>query len=526
MGKMHRFDFKNSNLTRRQLLRAARGMAGAALFAPLTSKLAIGHTRFNAYPFTLGVASGDPVADGFVLWTRLAPYPLDGGGMSKEAVPVRWEVASDQRFLKIVKRGDALAAPEFAHSVHVDVSGLDADRWYFYRFIAGGEASPIGRTRTFPAFGAPKDRLRFAFTSCQHFGQGHFTGYDGMMRDDLDLIVHLGDYIYESDWGAKVRFHRPEPVTLDDYRNQHALYKSDKHLQAAHAWHPFAVTWDDHEVDNDYAGENSEEQTPPEEFLKRRAAAYRAYYEHMPVRATARPDGPALKLSTTLTFGDLAEIYMLDTRQFRTDQACQGPEKFGGQRIENCSEREAAARTMLGDAQERWLFGKLRRSNTRWKTLAQSMLMAQVDQKKGDGEVWWSDGWDGYPAARQRLLSHLQDNKIENAVVIGGDVHSFFSNDLKLDFGNPDSKTVASEFVTTSMSSAGISYDMIASLLPENPHIRFFESRERGYTRVEVTPKQWRTDFRTVSTVLEPEATVATLKSYVVESGKAGVEQA
>ena len=289
--------------------------------------------------------------------------------------------------------------------MHVDVTGLEPDRWYYYRFIAGGEASPIGRARTFPPIGSPADRLRFAFASCQHYGQGYFTAYEAMMEDDLDLIVHLGDYIYESDWGPKVRFHLPEPISLEQYRNQHALYKSDRSLQAAHAWHPFAVTWDDHEVENDYAAEHAEDQIPVEDFLKRRAAAYQAYYEHMPLRPTARPIGPDMTLYTTLTFGDLASFMMLDNRQYRSDQACQGPERFGGQLVEDCAEREQEDRSMLGPEQERWLRGQLSDTRARWKVIGQQMLMAQLEQKQGEGEAWWSDGWDGYPAGRQRILS-------------------------------------------------------------------------------------------------------------------------
>ena len=513
-----------SPLSRRRLLRMAGTIAAAALAAPITSRLAIGQPRFASYPFALGIASGDPVSDGFVLWTRLAPDPLNGGGMPDEAVEVRWEVARDPRFLEIVRRGITLATPEHAHSVHVDVAGLEPDRWYHYRFIAGGEASPIGRARTFPALGTPKDRLRFAFASCQHYGQGFFTAYEAMMGDDLDLILHLGDYIYESDWGPKVRFHLPEPYTLEDYRNQHALYKSDRALQAAHAWHPFAVTWDDHEVDNDYAGPFQENRDPEAAFLERRAAAYRAYYEHMPLRRTARPLGPDMRLYTTLGFGDLATFLMLDDRQYRSDQACQGPSNFGGQLVEGCAERTAEERTMLGPEQERWVRQRLSSARTRWKVLGQQTLMAQLDQKAGAGEAWRSDGWDGYPAGRRRLLSHIAESGVDNVVVVGGDVHSFWVTDLKVDFDDPASPTVASEFVGTSVTSEGVPYDRFRSFLPENPHVRFFESRERGYARVEITPQHWRTDFRAVSTITRPEAGVRTLVSYVVESGKPGAQ--
>jgi alkaline phosphatase D len=522
------FDRPNqrAGLTRRRLLAAAGALAATAMATPLRSKVAHGQPRFGADPFALGVASGDPIADGFVLWTRLAPDPLNGGGMPPEAVPVRWEVASDARFLDIVRRGETLAAPELGHSVHVDVTGLEPDRWYYYRFIAGGEVSPIGRTRTFPPVGSPADRLRFAFASCQHYGQGYFTAYEAMMEDDLDLIVHLGDYIYESDWGPKVRFHLPEPISLEQYRNQHALYKSDRSLQAAHAWHAFAVTWDDHEVDNDYAAEHAEDQTPAEAFLKRRAAAYQAYYEHMPLRQTARPIGPDMTLYTTLTFGDLASLMMLDNRQYRSDHPCQGPEDFGGQLLEDCAEREQEDRSMLGAEQERWLRGQLSDTRSQWKVIGQQMLMAQLEQKQGEGEGWWSDGWDGYPAGRQRILAEIAEQKIENVVVIGGDIHSFWVTDLKQDFGDPTSPTVATEFVGTSVTSEGVPFDVFNGFLTENPHIRFFESRERGYVLVDVSPELWRTDLRVVDTITQPEATARSLGSYIVERGKAGAQPA
>jgi alkaline phosphatase D len=507
-------------------MQAAGSAAAAALAAPLGARLALGQTRFRAYPFSLGIASGDPVADGFVLWTRLAPDPLAGGGMPPEAIEVRWEVADDPRFLRIVRRGVALAAPERGHAVHVDVQGLEPDRWYHYRFLAGGEASPLGRARTFPALGAPASRLRFAFASCQHYGQGFFNAYDAMLNDDLDLVVHLGDYLYESDWGPKVRFHLPEPVTLDDYRNQHALYKGDLALQAAHAWHPFLVTWDDHEVDNDYAGAFQEDGDPTDAFLRRRAAAYQAYYEHMPLRLAARPLGPDMRLYTSSTFGDLATFLMLDNRQYRSDQACGTPDDLGGRLIEGCAEREAEARTMLGPEQERWVGRQLVTTPSRWKVLGQQTLMAQLGQKAGEGKAWRSDGWDGYPAARRRLLEHIAQHQIRDVVVIGGDTHSFWVTDLKADFNDSGSPAVASEFVGTSVTSQGVPYEKFKGFLPENPHIRYFESRERGYVRVEATPERWRADLRAVSTVARPEAEARTLASWVVESGRPGAQPA
>ena len=266
------------------------------------------------------------------------------------------------------------------------------------------------------------------------------------------------------------------------YRNLHALYKCDRSLQAAHAWHPFAVTWDDHEVDNDYAADQSEDRMPVEAFLRRRAAAYQAYYEHMPLRPTARPIGPDMSLYTSSTFGDLASFMMLDNRQYRSDQACQGPEDFGGQVIEDCAEREQEDRTMLGPEQERWLRGQL--AGTR---ALEGRRPADADgaarAEAGRREAWWSDGWDGYPAARRRLLSQIAEQKIENVVVIGGDIHSFWVTDLKPDFGDPASPTVATEFVGTSVTSQGVPYDVsVASCR---------RTRTSGFSRAASAAMSW-----------------------------------
>jgi alkaline phosphatase D len=510
-------------LSRRALIRAAAAGAVTAVANATRGKLSYAQ-RTRAYPFTLGVASGDPALDGFVLWTRLAPAPLEGGGMPPEDVPISWEIAEDPRFFSVLQRGTSIAMHDRAHAVHVDIRGLAPDRWYFYRFVALGEVSPVGRARTFPRLGTPAGRLRFAAASCQHYSQGFFTPYRAMMEDDLDLIVHLGDYIYESASALRVREQLPEPVTLEQYRNHHALYRTDRDLQAVHARHPFAVTWDDHEVDSDYAGDQSEDGEPAESFLERRTAAYRAYFEHMPLRAAARPQGAAMQLYRSLVFGDLATLLMLDNRQYRSDQACPNG-KGGGQIIESCAERTKEDRTMLGAAQERWLAGRLIDSRSRWNILGQQMLMAQLRQKPGASDAWWSDGWDGYPAARRRLLSLIAEREIDNVVVLGGDIHSFWVTDLKSDFDDPKSRTLATEFVGTSVTSQGGPYERFASVLPDNPHVRFFESRQRGYLRCEVRPDLWRTDLRVVSTVSQPEATVSTLRSFVVQNGVPGAQE-
>jgi alkaline phosphatase D len=454
---------------------------------------------------------------------------VNDGGMPPVPVTVAWEVGTDERLGRIVRRGTAVARPEWGHAVHVEVQGLDPDRWYWYRFRAGDAASRIGRTRTLPPPDAPRSRMRFAFASCQHWEQGYFSAYRHMLADDLDLVVHLGDYVYESGPpGGGVRRHEgPEPVSLAGYRNRHALYKLDPDLQAAHAAYPWITTWDDHEVDNDYAGDQSQDRDDPAAFLARRAAAYQAYYEHLPLRRLARPDGPDAQLYQRVAFGSLAEFHVLDTRQYRSDQACGENRSGGGNQVEDCAERLDPRRTMLGTAQERWLSSGLDRGTARWTVLAQPMLMAELRQRSpSGGEAYWTDGWDGYAPARSRILDRLARRtagvRPTNAVVIGGDIHSFWVTDLKADFRDPASPTVASEFVGTSISSPGVPYETFAAFLADNPHVRYFESRFRGYVRCEVTPARWRADLRVVESVRDRQAPARTLASFVVEDGRPG----
>lgn len=482
--------------------------------------------RFSAYPFSLGVASGDPLPDSIVLWTRLAPNPLNGGGLPPLDVPIRWQMATDEKMRKVVARGTVLATPELAHSVRVVVSGLEPGRWYWYQFQAGSEISPMGRTRTAPAMGSHINRLVFAFASCQDYEQGYYTAYRHMAEEDLDVVFHLGDYIYEGppQDGRPRRHVGPEPVDLETYRQRYTLYKTDPDLQAAHAAFPFICTWDDHEVDNDYANQESQDFDDPAVFLRRRAAAYQVYYEHLPLRPSSMPMGPDMGLYRRLTFGDLAEFSVLDTRQYRNDQACDNNKSGGGQVVNKCEERLDPNRSMLGDKQERWLLDGLARSRARWNVIAQQYLMAEL-QQLGPGEAYWSDGWDGYAANRRRILEFLQQRRLSNPVVIGGDIHSFWVSDLKPDFRNPTSPVVASEFVGTSISSGGVPYDRFAAILPNNPHIKFFESRLRGYVRCTVTHKQWTSDLRVVDTIKRPGAPIRTLATYVVEDGRPGAER-
>ena len=481
--------------------------------------------RFSAYPFTLGVASGYPSPGSVVLWTRLT------GDLDPVALPVRWEVAADEAMKSVVVSGVASAEPAWAHSAHVEVRGLEPDRWYWYRFSSADAQSPLGRTRTAPAPGAAPERLRFAFGSCQQYEQGYYGAYRHIVADAPDLMVFLGDYIYESSWGKDhVRSHGAlEPYTLEQYRARHALYRSDPDLQAAHAACPWVVTWDDHEVDNDYADDRPEDGMPREAFLARRAAAYRAYYEHMPLPARMRPDGHRMRIHTRVDWGGLAQFHVADTRQYRSWQACPRANRAGGGNtldIAQCAALADPARSLLGRAQESWLENGLAESRGRWNVLAQTTRMAQFDQKPGPGRRAWTDGWDGYPAARQRLLNHVLERRIRNPVVIGGDVHSFHVCELKPDFDDPRSPVVASEFVGTSITSQAWAQERVNRLLPDNPHILLADGRYRGYTRVDVGPKLLRADLRAVESVRQREAGCSTLASFVVEDGKPGPQRA
>ena len=516
-------------LDRRSFVRWVGAAGPGALLAPGWGRTAEGavfrHARFAGDPFSLGVASGDPAADGFVIWTRLAPDPLGGGGMPADLIEVAWEVAEDEQFTRVVKRGVAVATPQLGHSVHVELHGLKPDRWYWYRFKAGDAASPAGRSRTFPRPSVLAERLRFAFASCQHYETGYFTAYRHMLRDDLDLVVHLGDYLYE--YGAKQntpRQHRGgEIVSLEDYRNRHALYKTDPDLQAMHAACPWLVTWDDHEFDNNYAGGISEEKdVDPVGFLTRRAAAYQAFYEHMPLRRRSVPRGPDMQLYRRAPFGRLADFFVLDTRQYRTDQPYDDGLKAPGPDSAN------PAGSLLGLEQRGWLTRGLLTSTSTWNVLAQQVMMARVDRQPGEEVRYSMDQWPGYDSERQGLADFLHERRIPNPVVLTGDIHKNYANDLKLDYDDPDSATIAAEFVGTSISSGGDGSPTPRGgeeLLAENPFVKFYND-ERGYVRCEVTPDRWQSDYRVLEYVTRPDSPASTRASFVVENGVPGVRPA
>ena len=472
--------------------------------------------------FSLGIASGQPHASGMVLWTRLT-----GAGLP-ERVPVHWELARDEAFADIVARGEEAAEADSAHSVHAEPAGLDAGRWYWYRFRALGQQSPTGRTRTAPAADADAT-LNFVITSCQRWDVGHFAAWRHIAAEALDLVMFLGDYIYEYP-------SRPGSVrsvegglnvsTLDQYRARYATHKSDPALQAAHASAPWLLVWDDHEVGNDYANLQGQELQP--NFAAQRAAAYRAYWEHMPFPKALRPVGPDMRIVSRLDWGRLARIHAVDDRQYRDVQVCSKPDRGGSNtvKLKLCPELLDARRSLLGTEQERWLAEGWDLSRP-WNLLAQQTLMARYSwtDPADAGGTYWTDGWDGYAPARNRLLGALAQRKVSGAVVLGGDVHSNYVADLKADFDDPKSPVVASEFCGTSITSLALPQSRIDAARGFNPHVRYARGDQRGYMRFALDPQQLQMQVRVVD-ALDPLSGVTTAASFAVEAGRPGAQSA
>jgi alkaline phosphatase D len=522
-------------VTRRSFLTTA-GLAAGGLMLPRSFGLAAEPAAWKSDPFSLGVASGEPRATSVLLWTRLAPDPANAdpatpGGISGDSQSLRYEVATDEHMRHVVRRGTAIADKTYGYSVHQPVTGLSPGRAYWYRFYSGGAASPIGRAMTAPA--GRTDKLHFAYMSCSHYEHGYFSAYRHAADEHPDLGIFLGDYIYEYVDKRTPNLPRHHTggqcVTLADYRARYSLYRGDDDLRRLHATMSTIHTWDDHEVQNDYAGSASQDFADPLEFLKRRAAAYQAFYEFMPV--SKQPNGSSMQLYDRYDFGDLMQIDVLDGRQYRSKEACYGPPKKGGGHQEtaaSCPELIDPSRSMIGMQQEAWLLDGLAKSKAHWNLLAQDVMMAQFREKGQDGSSnnFWTDDWNGYPASRARVLQHIAESKPSNPVVITGDIHSFWANDLKQDFDDPKSPIIASELIGSSITSPPPPYELFKSFLPDNPHIKFFESRKRGYVSVNLTKKKMTAKYQTVSDVKDPKASLSTLATFVVESGKAGPQAA
>lgn len=500
------------------------GLAGVGATAPLSSLLA---ASFKTDPFTLGIASGDPTSDGFVIWTRLLPDAPQTMTRPAEAYEVIYEIAETPAFTTIVQTGQATALSAAAHSLHVEVTGLKPQRDYFYRFIAGGARSATGRTRTLPRADADIERLRFAIAGCQRYEDGFFTAYRHLARENFDFVFHYGDYIYETVF-AKDRKDRvvvrtmPLPFrrarTLEEYRALYAFYKTDPDLKAAHASAPFIPSFDDHEVANDWQG-GADDPPPTAAMLARRAAAFQAWYEHMPLRSAQRPSGHQVQAYRQFRIGTLANMFVLDTRQYRSAWPCK--EKWAV-----CAAATETPRSLLGPDQEACLFARLKTSDTAWNILAQQVLMMRNDRDPDPAVLEINmDKWDGAPAGRDRLFKVLAENNVPGVVTLTGDVHDNRAGDLKMDFNNPQSRTLGVEFVGTSISSGGdgsTGAKRMARMRRANSHLKYFNNR-RGYVRHSVSRDRWQADFRVVNRVTTPDAPIKTAKSMVTERLRPGV---
>ncbi|MBT2512525.1 alkaline phosphatase [Arthrobacter sp. ISL-30] len=523
------------NISRRSLLTAGLG-AGLVAAVPATAVAATATTQdaLRADPFTPGIASGEPWPDGFVIWTRLAVDPLADnglGGMPSRSVPVEWEVAEDALMTRVVARGVEQAQLENAHSVHVELRGLKAGREYFYRFRSGRHISPVGRTLTSPALHEIPSALAMSFASCAQYEHGFFTAYKRLAEDHPDLVLHLGDYQYEYKkdsyviGGGNVRDHDgPETVTLENYRQRHAQYKSDVDLQAAHAIAPWLVVWDDHEVDNNWADEIPENSDPAQmndtavRFRQRRAAAFKAYYENMPLRPSSLPSGSDMKIYRRLQWGQLANFHMMDTRQYRDDQLA------GDGWRKNVTERLAENRTITGVEQEQWLLDGFGNSSARWDILGQQVFFAERDRAQAlDVDDVSMDGWDGYASSRRRITQGWVDAKVRNAVVLTGDVHRHWASDVKVDYKNPDAPVVGSELVCSSITSNGNGTGSTSDpTMAWNPHLKFYND-QRGYVRTTITKDAMKADFRVLDYVTTEGSPVSTKATFHIQDSVPGL---
>jgi alkaline phosphatase D len=513
-----------SMISRRNLLIGA----GATLIA--APAILRAQQLFTAFPFRLGIASGDPSHDGFVIWTRLAPDPFDEhGGMPLGPVEVDWLVYDDAGMKKVVQKGKAMALPELAHSVHVEVGGLEPDRPYWYRFAVGGEKTQVGCARTLPPPSKPLDKIRFGVAGCQQYEDGYYTAYGHLAQEDVAFIWHYGDYIYENkpkqvnynfDGSPKahVRDHvGTECYTIGDYRRRYAQYKLDPDLQAAHRAAPWFVTFDDHEVVNDWTGQVSPFQHDPALFAIRRAAAMQAYYEHMPLRKASMPAGAQMQLYRRALFGDLLDAHFLDTRQFRTPQPC--ADDF----VAVCPANGDPKNQVMGPTEEAWLTKSLREKACRWNFIGNQVMMMPLNRQTGDAatEIRNMDSWAGYDIPRERVLDAFAG--LGNVVVLTGDEHQNYAGELRRKNGKGDA--VAVEFVSTSISSGGDGSDRRTGsdrILANNPYLKFVND-QRGYLVCEVGRDQWQTQFRVVDRVSTPGGAISTRTTATVERGRPAI---
>ena len=514
-------------MKRRDFNRLLQRSAMALALSPWLTAVAAPEGRLRAWhnnPFALGVASGRPRADSVVLWTRIL-FSEEDRAAGTEALRVQVEVFADATLKHLVQKAEVGTNEARGHSVHLHVQHLQPSTDYWYRFRQGDAQSTIGHTRTAPALNAEVRQLRMALSSCQHYEQGLFVAHQEIAQQPLDFVLFMGDYIYESSNPQyAVRMHSgEEPKTLPQYRERYEQYKRDPMLQASHAAHPWVLMWDDHEVVNDYANDQDRKYTDPQQVLQRRAAAYQAYFEHQPVLLGPDVDNPAnMRLYDQLSWGKLADVWTLDCRQYRSAQACRDPVRGGGRIVVQCDELSDPRRSMLGQAQERWLTDSLSHSKRQWKLVAQATQISSTSVPTPVGRSYWNDAWDGYPEARKRLLQTVVDARLQDVVTLGGDVHCNVAANLRLEPNNPQSPIVASEFVTTSITSRGLGDKPAAVIRESNSDLLHYRPDERGYSLITVTPNEVRCDFRTTKFPAGSEAGFKTQASYVVKRGKAG----
>ena len=519
-----------SQATRRDLLKWS-----VAAVAPLSYALSSAQTSLKHNPFSIGVASGSPNHHSVVLWTRLMAEP--GSSKTQFAdtdVSVKWEVADDEGFKVNRRAGQVVALATLAHSVHLELDGLQSDRWYFYRFQIGDAQSSIGRTRTLPHPEAMVQKLRVAYASCQRWEHGYFSAYDHMCQENLDMVLFLGDYIYEYAAAANpVRLPKGGWVSsLDDYRERYALHKSEKGLQAMHAQCPWLVTWDDHEVSNDYAGlERGQSGNISFNFAAQRARAYQAFYEHMPLRSSALTksldglaQGAELRIYGQVPYGKLANIYLLDDRQYRDRQVCNKSDGYGSGFVnpDQCEDWFNPKRSLLGAEQTQWLdqaFANAQKDARPWNVVAQQTIFGRRDFRIGAGHTLWNDGWDGYSAARQQMTQSIQNNALKNPVLLGGDVHENWVGHVMADAYKDDSAKLGVEFCGAGITARSAGNSKLTARLAENPHFIFADSERKGYGVVEFTAKQIQTELRVVDDVRQRQTKIETLAKFEVEAG-------
>ena len=524
-----------SALTRRDWHRMALALALSPWLAPATQAQTLSSAsgaaqgpRWQVDPFSLGVASGQPQPDSVVLWTRLHMAEADAP-LKAQAINVVCEVFADAALRQPVRQWRVQTDAARAHSVHVVATGLQPGRPYWYRFVCGSASSPVGRARTSPGVNDAVDRLRIALASCQHYEQGYFAAHREMAQRDLDLVLFVGDYIYESSNPQyMLRQHLGGvPKSLDEYRDRHAQYKSDADLRACHAAHTWLMTWDDHEVMNDYANDLDRNFTDPQVFLRRRAAAYQAYFEHMPVRLGPDAAKPSqMRIHDRMAWGRLADLWTLDCRQYRDHHACPDPMRGGGRVVVGCDALADPSRSMLGTAQEQWFTEGLTRSTKRWKLVAQSTQMSSSGVNTPLGRSAFTDGWDGYPQARAKLLDTVAQAGLQNVVVLGGDVHMNVAAQLRVQPNDERSPVVASEIVTTSVTSRGLGEKLLAQIRDSNPDILHARSDERGYTLLDIKPEGMRAEFMTTPNPAQAQGVFKAQAQWLVRAGVAGLQKA